>query len=119
MEMSRLTELTDNNADSMRELVEMFYKQTAQQLKQIEDAVRGNQPADVGHLAHSCKGASATLGMARLAAVMLQLEKLGKSGALQGAELHCADARREFQNIQTYLAAHPALAATPPAITHP
>jgi CheY-like chemotaxis protein len=114
VEMSRLADLTEGNPDSMRELVDLFYKQTEKQFKQIEDAVRANKPADVGHIAHSCKGASATLGMTRLAAVLLKLEKLGKSGALAGAEEFCAQARREFKDIQTFLAGHPALAVTPP-----
>jgi len=113
VEMSRLEDLTEGNPESIRELIDMFYRQTAQQLNQIEDAVRANKPADVGHVAHSCKGASATLGMSRLAAVLLKLEKLGKSGALTGAEEFCADARREFKDIQTFLAGHPALAAMP------
>jgi HPt (histidine-containing phosphotransfer) domain-containing protein len=109
--MTRLADLTDGNPDSMRELVDLFYKQTAGQLDQIEEAVRANKFADVGHIAHSCKGASATLGMARFAAVLLKLEKLGKSGALTGAGELCAEARREFKEIQRFLAAHPALAA--------
>ena len=115
VEMTRLADLTEGNPESMRELIDMFYKQTAQQLNQIEDAVRANKSADVGHIAHSCKGASATLGMTRLAAVLLKLEKLGKSGALNGADEFCAEARREFKDIQTFLAGHPALAMTAPA----
>ena len=113
VEMSRLADLTEGNPESMRELIDMFYKQTEQQFKQIEDAMRANKSADVGHIAHSCKGASATLGMTRLAAVLLKLEKLGKSGALAGAEEFCAEARREYNDIQTFLAGHPALAVTP------
>jgi signal transduction histidine kinase/HPt (histidine-containing phosphotransfer) domain-containing protein/BarA-like signal transduction histidine kinase len=115
VEMTRLADLTDGNPESMRELIDMFYKQTAQQLKQIEDAVRANNFADIGHIAHSCKGASATLGMPRLASALFKLEKLGKSGAMTGAEEFCAEARREFNEIQTFLARHPALAVTPPA----
>ncbi len=74
-----------------------------------------NKPDDVGHVAHSCKGACATLGMTRLAAVLLQLEKLGKSGSVTGADALCAEARREFNDIRTFFADHPAFAETPPA----
>jgi signal transduction histidine kinase/HPt (histidine-containing phosphotransfer) domain-containing protein len=114
MEMSRLLDLTEGNPESMRELIDLFYRQTEQQLQQIEDAVRANKPAEIGHVAHSCKGASATLGMTRLAAALLKLEKLGQSGTLTGAEAFCAEARREFKDIQTFLAGHPALAGKPP-----
>jgi HPt (histidine-containing phosphotransfer) domain-containing protein len=112
--MSRLEDLTEGNLESLRELVDMFYTQTARQLKEIEDAVRANKSDDVGHVAHSCKGASATLGMTRLAASLLKLEKLGKSGTLSGAEEFCAEARHEFKDIQTFLDGLPALAMTPP-----
>ena len=115
VDMTRLADLTEGDRQSMRELVDLFYTQTELQLKQIEDAVRANNSAAVGHIAHSCKGASATLGMTRLAAVLLKLEKLGKSGALTGAGEFCAEARREFKDIQVFLAGHPALARTPPA----
>jgi CheY-like chemotaxis protein len=113
VEMIRLADLTDGDMDSMRELIDMFYKQTERQMKEIEDAVGGNRSAEVGSIAHSCKGASATLGMTRLAAVMLKLEKLGKSGMLTGAEELCAEARREYKEIQAFLASHPALAMVP------
>jgi signal transduction histidine kinase/DNA-binding LytR/AlgR family response regulator len=115
VEMGRLEDLTEGNRDSLRELVDMFHRQTTQQLNQIEDAVRAGKPDDVGHVAHSCKGACATLGMTRLAAVLLQLEKLGKSGSLTGAEPLCAEARREFKDIQAFFAGHPAFTVTPPA----
>ena len=113
VDMSRMLDLTEGNPESLRELVEMFFKQTARQLDEIEEAVRANKSAEVGHVAHSCKGASATLGMMRLAAALLKLEKLGKSGALTGAEGFLAEARREFKEIQTFLASQPALAVTP------
>ncbi len=115
VDMSRLLDLTEGNPDSLRDLVAMFYRQTTQQLNQIEDAVRANQPAGVGHVAHSCKGACATLGMTRLAAVLLDLEKLGKSGGLTGAEPLCAGAWREFKEIQAFFAGHSAFAGAPPA----
>jgi signal transduction histidine kinase/HPt (histidine-containing phosphotransfer) domain-containing protein len=113
VDMSRLTDLTDGTPGGLRELVDLFYEQTVKQLQQIEVAVRANKPGDVMHVAHSCKGASATLGMSRLAAALLKLEKLGKSGALTGAEDFCAEARREFKVVQDYLAEQPALAGTP------
>ena len=111
VEMSRLMDLTDGNAESLRELIELFHKQTRQQLRQIEEATGANQAAEVGRVAHSCKGASATLGMGRLAAVLLRLEKAGKGGDLTGAPALCAEAWKEFAEVQKFLASQPALAA--------
>ncbi|HEX5398573.1 MAG TPA: response regulator [Verrucomicrobiae bacterium] len=115
VDMGRLEDLTEGNPESTRELIGMFYTQTSQQLEEIEEAVRASQPSVVGQVAHSCKGACATLGMARLAELMLVLEKLGKSGSLAGAEEHCAAAHREFKAIQSFFSRHSVMAEAPPA----
>jgi len=110
VDMSRMIDLTGGDEMTMRELVEMFRTQTSHQLQQIEDAVQANDANTVGQVAHSCKGASATLGMARFASTMLRLEKLGKSGKLDGAPELCMEARRGFNEVETFLAAQPAVA---------
>src|SRR5439155_7699581 len=73
VDMSRMIDLTGGDDMTMRELIEMFRTQTSHQLQQIEDAVQANDANSVGQVAHSCKGASATLGMARFASTMLRL----------------------------------------------
>ena len=83
--MDRLTELAGGEKDMLRELVELFNKQTSRQLAELEAAVRDGKAEMVRHLAHSCKGASATMGMAPLAAVFFELEKMGRAASLEGA----------------------------------
>src|SRR5580658_11306889 len=107
VEMERLTELAGGDKDMLRELVELFYKQTGKQLAQLEEAVRANKTEEVRHLAHSCKGASATMGMAPLAAIFFDLEKKGRAGALDGFEPLLAGAAREFKRVQDFLSAQP------------
>jgi signal transduction histidine kinase/HPt (histidine-containing phosphotransfer) domain-containing protein/BarA-like signal transduction histidine kinase len=109
VDVSRFNDMSGGDPAMARELIEMFDKQTSQQLKQIEDALRTKDASTVGHVAHSCKGASATLGMKRLAAVMLKLEKLGKSGALDGAEQFQQEAQHEFKEVQKFISANPNL----------
>jgi signal transduction histidine kinase/HPt (histidine-containing phosphotransfer) domain-containing protein/BarA-like signal transduction histidine kinase len=111
VDMSRLNDLTEGDANSFRELVEMYHAQTARQLDQISEAVRHNDTAEVRRVAHSCAGASATLGMVRLVPMLRELEKQGASGALTNAAQLCEDAAREFKAIKDFLAAQPGLAA--------
>ena len=115
VEMERLNELTDNNLDSIRELVDLFLKQTTQQLAQLEAAVRENKAADVRRVAHSCAGASATLGMTRLVPMIRELEKQGASGTLTNAAEVYEKAALEFKLIQNFLAAQLNPAGPPPA----
>ena len=93
----------------------VFTSRPTQQFKQIEDAVRANKSDDVGHVAHSCKGASATLGMTRLAAVLLKLEKAGQVGRVDRGRKICAEARARIQgHPDIFSRSMPALAVTPP-----
>ena len=112
VEMDRLHDLTDNNADNLRELIEMYLKQTTQQFGQIEDAIAAKNSPEVRRVAHSCAGSSATLGMMRLGQLMRTLEKEGAAGTLTNAVQICEDARREYEAVKKFLAAQPGLAAT-------
>jgi HPt (histidine-containing phosphotransfer) domain-containing protein len=114
VEMDRLNDLTEGDADSIRELVDLFLKQTTQQLAQLEAAVRANKADDVRRVAHSCAGASATLGMTRFVPLLRELEKQGASGALTTAAQVYEDAAREFKLIQNFLAAQLNPATPPP-----
>ena len=118
VEMDRLNDLTDGSAESLRELVDLFFKQTAQQLAQLEAAARANKADDVRRVAHSCAGASATLGMIRLVPMFRDLEKQGASGTLTNATKVCENAVREFKVIQQYLATQPGLAGAPATGIH-
>jgi signal transduction histidine kinase/HPt (histidine-containing phosphotransfer) domain-containing protein len=112
VEMDRLNALTDNNADNLRELVELYCRQTSRQFAQITAAIAANQPAEVRRVAHSCAGSSATLGMVQLGQLMRRLEKVGAAGTLTEATAICEDAQREFQSVKQFLAAQPGLATT-------
>ena len=118
VEIDRLNDLTEGNADSIRELVDLFLKQTTRQLAQLEAAVRANKADDIRRVAHSCAGASATLGMTRFVPLLRELEKQGASGALTTAAQVYEDAAREFKLIQNFLAAQLNPAAPPPDAAH-
>ena len=118
VDMERLMDLADGNPENLRELINLYFKQTARQLAQLEAAIRANKTGEVRHLAHSCAGASATLGMNRLVTMLRELERQGTDGALVNMEPLCADVAREFKRIKDFLARHPSLAATTTTIPH-
>jgi signal transduction histidine kinase/HPt (histidine-containing phosphotransfer) domain-containing protein len=117
VEMDRLNDLTDGNADSLRELVEMYFKQTTGQFAQIKAAIAANNAGEVRRVAHSCAGASATLGMMRLGQLMRDLEKIGAAGTLTDAPAICDDAAREYREVKQFLATQPGLAETAAAVS--
>ena len=105
--------------DTLRELVDIFIKQTARQLAQIEAAIRDQQAGrspprgpqlrrsqrDAGHDAAGDDDARA-----------------GTPGHVRRAERRAAGALhmapREFQDIQKFLATQPGMAATSATVTH-
>jgi signal transduction histidine kinase/HPt (histidine-containing phosphotransfer) domain-containing protein len=105
VEMDILHDLTDNDPDSLRELVDLFFKQTSQQMQLLEAAVRANKAEDVRRVAHSCAGSSATLGMTRFVPLLRKLERQGASGMLTSAPQIYEETAREFKLIQEFLTA--------------
>jgi signal transduction histidine kinase/HPt (histidine-containing phosphotransfer) domain-containing protein len=110
VDMDRMRDLTDGNADGLRELVEMFLKQTHKQFDQIQAAIREGNADGVRRVAHSCAGASATLGMTHLVPKLRDLEKLGATGSLPDADKLCQAAMQEYVRVQDFLKTQPDLA---------
>ncbi len=118
VEMDRLIDLGGGSVESLRELVELYFNQTTGQLTQLETAIQADKAEEVRQVAHSCAGASATLGMKRLVPLLRELERQGKAGQLTNAQQLCADAQREFRRTQDFLAKHPALTGTEATTVH-
>jgi CheY-like chemotaxis protein len=104
VDMDRLMDFTDGNTENLRELVTLYLKQTAEQLEQLQMAVQSGDLPEVRRLAHSCAGASATCGMARIVPALRELERQSaESGLISGAEL-IRVAFDEFTAIRKVLA---------------
>jgi CheY-like chemotaxis protein len=110
VDLDRMRELTDGNADGLRELVEMFLKQTHKQFDLIGSAIRDGKAEEVRRVAHSCAGASATLGMTHLVPKLRELERLGATGSLPAADQLCQAALHEYLRVQEFLKTQPDLA---------
>jgi CheY-like chemotaxis protein/HPt (histidine-containing phosphotransfer) domain-containing protein len=107
VDMERLLDLTDGSPDSLRELVEMFLKQTNKQFEQMRSAIGANEGDALRRLAHSCAGASATLGMTQMVPRLRELEKLGSAGTLTDAETKLTTAMEEYQRVQEFIKTRP------------
>ena len=63
-------------------------------------------------MAHSCAGASATLGMVQLVPMLRELEKQGASGTLTVPRNFAKMRRANIKAIKNFMAVQPGLAAT-------
>jgi CheY-like chemotaxis protein len=110
VDLVRMNDLTDGNNDNLRELVEMYFVQTQKQFVQMREAIRDGQADQMRRVAHSCAGASATMGMTHLVPRLRELEKLGAAGTVTGAEPICEAAAGEFERVREFLKTQPELA---------
>jgi HPt (histidine-containing phosphotransfer) domain-containing protein len=103
VDMDRMLDLTDGNDDTLRELVDMYLKQTNTQFEQMQSAIRTGDADAMRRVAHSCAGASATLGMTHLVPYLREMEKTGASGTVAGANEVFEAAASEYQRIKEFL----------------
>jgi HPt (histidine-containing phosphotransfer) domain-containing protein len=106
VDMERLLDFTNGNQDDLRDLVNLYLKQTGTQVQQLTAAVQAGSASEVRRLAHSCAGASATCGMARIVPLLRELERQGDAGKLTRATELSQRVGDEFKRISTYLEAY-------------
>ncbi|HYG23796.1 MAG TPA: response regulator [Verrucomicrobiae bacterium] len=103
VDMERLLDFTNGNADDLRELINLYLKQTGDQIAQLNAAVAADSASEARRLAHSCAGASATCGMGAIVPLLRELERQGNEGQLvNGAQL-AERISHEFNRIRVYL----------------
>ncbi len=103
VDMERLLEVAAGNAEKMRRLVNIYFKQADEIIPALEQAIQSGAANHVRDLAHKFKGASASLGMTAVSPLMAELERLGGAGSLDGAsEIH-AQSGRQLNRIREYL----------------
>jgi HPt (histidine-containing phosphotransfer) domain-containing protein len=103
VDLERISDLTGGDIAGLKELVTLHFELTARQIRQIEVAIRNNLPEDMCREAHSCGGASATLGMTQLGAIFKEMELQGKAGRMNQAADLCRGATKEVERVRAFL----------------
>ncbi len=99
--LGALLDSLDGDVDFLKELVNAYLDSTPGLLAAMRQAAGVGDGAALQRAAHSLKTGSASMGAQVLAALCRQLEEMGRSGALDGAEAR----------IHTVAAAHEDVAA--------
>ena len=93
------------DAAFMAELVNTFLSDAPGLLAEMSQALACGDAGALGRVAHSLKSNSRDFGAGALAQLCLELEMLGKTGALDGAAEKCALAEAEFARVKAALEA--------------
>jgi two-component system sensor histidine kinase/response regulator len=103
VDMQRLKEVSSDDPEQLRMLVGLFLEQSDDLLKKLGAAIQNGAAKEVTELAHRYFGASATCGMTAILPALRELERMGDSGILVGAEQSFADASNQLRRIQQFL----------------
>ena len=117
VDMERLLDFSDGNPENLRELTDLYLRQTSGQIEQLKTAIDAGAADDVRRLAHSCAGASATCGMSVIVSFLRELERQGHENKLTTASQLYAQVAAEFQRIREFLDHHQTSAAIAPRQT--
>jgi HPt (histidine-containing phosphotransfer) domain-containing protein len=110
VDLERLNDFAGGNADNFNELVNLYVKQTTEQLEQLRVALAEPNAERASRIAHSSAGASATCGMVAIVPLLRQLEHVTQEGKMKDARQLVPAIEREFQRLQTYLQTHKPIA---------
>ena len=93
----------DGDVDLLRELASVFAAEAPAILAQIELAIHSGDPETVEKASHKLKGSALQLAASAAAAAARQLEEMGKSKSLNGAEASLVTLRNELRLLQDAL----------------
>jgi CheY-like chemotaxis protein/HPt (histidine-containing phosphotransfer) domain-containing protein len=99
IDLELLKDLTLGDAAMLREIIELYRQQTAEQLDQISEAISARNSDALYQVSHKALGGSATCGMKTIAPFFKELEQLGKNRQFENAQDLLSAARRAFTEI--------------------
>jgi two-component system, sensor histidine kinase and response regulator len=104
VDMRLLMEVSGDDPEGLREMVGLILSQLGDLIKKLSAAIQRGAAKEVTELAHEYVGASASCGMTAIVPSLQELERLGRSGFLSGAEQTLAEASDQVRQIENFLA---------------
>jgi len=101
---AELLDRLGGDTSSERSVLECFFEDTPNQMRNLERAFQRGDAAGVAVSSHTIKGVSATLSGHRLFAAASALEIAGRAGQLNPADLE--DVKKEYSRMSAEIEAH-------------
>lgn len=84
-------------------IIEIFDDQSKLLLNRIKKSIETNSPKELEISAHSLKGSVSTFHAERCRSLSFELEKIGKSQSVEGAEPILEELTNEVKELNSYL----------------
>lgn len=101
--MSRLSEMADDDPVQLRELVGMYVKESTDVMRDLKMSVQVGDWDQTERLAHRLGGTSAVCGMIPIVRPLRDLEMTAKAGHRSFNEMLLVEASREHARVTEYL----------------
>ena len=79
-DLKYLQQMTDNDSEMMKEMIELFLRQLTEMQAEIELLVANKNWVELSRLAHKIKSSALVMGIEQMANEMKELEFLAKEG---------------------------------------
>jgi two-component system sensor histidine kinase/response regulator len=103
IDLKRIEETAGGDAAFVREVIDLYVEETAKQIREIRQALSDRDSHRLERRAHAVKGASANVGAETMRAIALELETLGREGAVEEAAETVAWLEEEFSRLKSHL----------------
>lgn len=103
VDKERLLDSVGDEGQIPPEFVELYQNQMSEELNRLRIAIRSGSAEEVTQLAHGCAGMNANCGMLAVVAPLRELERMGRKGNLDDAELLADQVTFGFERIQLFL----------------
>jgi CheY-like chemotaxis protein/HPt (histidine-containing phosphotransfer) domain-containing protein len=100
VDIDQLRDITDNEPDRMRRLIDIYLTQAAPMLDELNAAIQANSSGEVSRLAHKLVGSSISCGVQAFTQPLRELERLGNEGDLSRANALFEDVRHQLPRVQ-------------------
>jgi HPt (histidine-containing phosphotransfer) domain-containing protein len=104
IDLGQAFRLTGDDPELLADLGDELRSRIPELLAELRRAVEGGDADTMTRVAHSLKGALATVAAVTASQRALELEKLGRSGRLQAARAPLDDLEQELGRVSAFLA---------------
>jgi len=106
IDFTRLTEITEGDADFERELLSTFLRDVDERIELIADAIAGHDFGVVILEGHNLKGAATNMGALPLRSFTEQCEMAARQSRTSECRAALEGMRTEFANLQAVIGDH-------------
>jgi signal transduction histidine kinase len=103
VDKKRLLDAVGDEGQIPPEFVEFYRNQMSEELNRLRMAIRSRSIEEVTQIAHGCAGMNSNCGMLAVVAPLRELERMGREGNLDDAELIADQANVAFERIIVFL----------------